>query len=94
MNIYQIIGLDGLDYWVLDLFFMAYLTKFIFNRPVYGHKKIALLIIIIFSTLFKSISTILLANDKDHRIIYKDYPIWDCDLYFIFLIKKLFFMQN
>ena len=76
MNIYQIIGLDGLDYWVLDLFFMAYLTKFIFNRPVYGHKKIALLIIFIFSTLFKSISTILLANDKDHRIIYKDYPIF------------------
>ena len=75
MNIFIIIGLDGLDFWVFDLFFIAYLTKVIFGKPIYGHKKIALLIIIVFSTLFKSLSTFLKINNDENRLIYKDYTI-------------------
>ena len=73
MFLYIHIGLEGLDIWVFDLFFMAILTKIIFDRPVYAHRKIAISILIIFSTLFKLISTFLMMYDNNRRLLYQNH---------------------
>ena len=73
MSIFIIIGLSGLDIWVFDLFFVSNLTRIIFDRPIYGHKKIALLFIIIFSNLFKITSTFIMIYDDKKRLIYKNH---------------------
>ena len=75
MSIFISIGLGGLDYYVFDLFFMAYLTKIIFDRPIFRHKKIALFIIMIFSNLFKIISTLIIIYDDNNRSIYKNHVL-------------------
>ena len=73
MFLYTHIGLKGLDIWVFDLFFMAILTKIIFDRPIYAHRKIAISILIIFSTIFKLVSTFLMMYDNNRRLLYKNH---------------------
>lgn len=75
MSIFLLVGLNGLDFWIFDLFFISLLTIKIFGKPIYGHEKIAILIILIFSTLFKTISTIIMARDDENILIYKDFPV-------------------
>ena len=75
MSIFTTIGFGGLDIWVFDLFFVSHLSRIIFDRPIFGHKKIALLFIIIFANLFKIISTLVMIYDDEKRLIYKNHIV-------------------
>ena len=67
-NFYNI-ELDGLDYWMFEIFFVCYLTYKIFEKKIYIHKKVSVGFIIIFCLLMKIFSTLdILKNDKIRKI--------------------------
>ena len=68
-------GLKELDFWMLEIVFICYITIITFNMPIYNHKKIAIFIIIVFGIIFKVLSIINILNDEKDKKIYKDY-IW------------------
>ena len=75
IKIMTIIGLDGLLYWVFDLFFVANINLILFGIPIYLHKKLSISFILIFATLFKMLSSFeVLFNDK-YNLIYKNHII-------------------
>ena len=68
-------GLKGLDFWMLEIVFICYITLIIFNMPIYNHKKLSIFIIISFGTILKSLSIINILKDEKDKKLYKDY-IW------------------
>ena len=71
-NHFYNIELDGLDYWMFEIFFVRYLTYKIFEINVYIHKKISVGFIIIFCLLIKIFSTIDIFKNDKVRKIYKN----------------------
>ena len=67
---YYPLGFFGLDFWMLEIIFIAIII--LFKIKIYFHQKIAIAIILIFSTLMKIISVILVYESDEPRI-YKEY---------------------
>jgi len=78
--------LKGLDYWMLELFFIALMFSKLYNLPLYKHRKFAILFVAIFCTLFKILSTIWRFLDDDNKKIYTKYK-WIVPLGIIFFIS-------
>ena len=69
---YFIFGFLGLDFWMLEIIFIFILNIILFKNKIYFHQKFAIAIILIFSTIMKIISIILIYESDDPRI-YKKY---------------------
>ena len=69
------IGLTGLDFWMFDLFFIAYVNYLKFGKEIFNHKKFAILFVLIFATLFKASSTFVYIFDDSFDLIYKKYVL-------------------
>jgi len=67
--------LKGLDYWMLEILFIALIFSKLYNIPIYKHKKFGILFIFIFCTFFKILSTIYRFIDDNNKKIYTKYPI-------------------
>ena len=74
-NIFNIFDLKGLDYWMFEIIFICYISVHIFKITIYIHKKVAICIIIIFSTTMKFFSTYEIFIDDNNKKLYKKY-IW------------------
>ena len=72
-KIFNIIDLKGLDYWMFEIIFICFISVNIFKVSIYIHKKVAIFIIIIFSTSMKFISTLYIIKDNTKKKLYKDY---------------------
>ena len=71
MKIFLSNNIDVVVYWVVDLFFLAEINLIMFGVPIYAHKKCAIIFILVFSSIFKFLSTFeILFNDK-YESIYK-----------------------
>ena len=57
INVLTAVNFYSILFWVFDLFFVAYINLIMFEKPIYSHKKCAIIFILIFSTLFKFLST-------------------------------------
>ena len=73
INIFLSFSLRGLDFWMPELLFICYLTYKMFRIPIYLHKKVAIIFILIFCTLFKSLSLVYRFDDDPDERIYKYY---------------------
>ena len=74
-NILLTISLKGLDYVIYEIGFVCYITFKLFGVKIYKHKKYAIYFIIIFCTLFKTISLLLRFTKEDSKVrLYKSYP--------------------
>ena len=71
INCFAILGFMGLLYWVFDLFFVVYINLLMFEMPIYSHKKCAILFIIIFSSLFKLLSTFEYISNTNYNLLSK-----------------------
>ena len=73
INIFNNIGLKGLDFWMFEILFICLITVTKFKIPIYRHKQIAIFIILFFPIIMKIISLykILKTNDEDN--IYKNH---------------------
>ena len=77
MQLYKaflVFNLKGLDFWMHEIFFMALINSKLFDIPIYKHKKLGILFIIFFCTLFKILSTVYRFIDDDKKKIYTFYP--------------------
>ena len=72
-KVFFVFGLKGLNYWMLEIFFIALINLKLFNIPISKHKKLGIFIIIFFCTLFKIISTIYKYNidNNDNPKLYE-----------------------
>jgi hypothetical protein len=68
-----IFGLKGLNYWMFEILFMALINSKLFDIPLYKHKKLGILIVIIFCTLFKILSAVYRFIDDKNPKLYKVY---------------------
>ena len=73
INFFVSFSLRGLDFWMPELLFICYLTYKMFRIPIYLHKKVAIIFILIFCTLFKSLSLVYRFDDDPDERIYKYY---------------------
>jgi len=74
-NILLTISLKGLDYVIYEIGFVCYITFKLFGVKIFNHKKFAIYFIIIFCTLFKTISLLLRFTKEDSKKrLYKSYP--------------------
>ena len=73
-KVFIIFGLKGLNYWMLEIFFMALINSKLFDIPIYKHKKFGIFIVIFFCTLFKILSTVFRFIDDENKKIYTFYP--------------------
>ena len=72
-NTFLYIGFIGLDCWVFNLFFMAFVNYLNFKIPIFGHKKFAIGLILIFSTLLFIGKTYIYLFDDSFNLIYKNH---------------------
>jgi hypothetical protein len=73
-NTFYACGLEGLDFWMFQLYFINYMISTIFNKPIYAHHKYSMFFVLIVCSLMKLISFYLLYND-DREKIYKTYNL-------------------
>ena len=74
MNTFYACGLEGLDLWMFEMFFLVFITSDILNSPIYKHQYCAVFFVLIFCTIIKFFST-LIAYLDDKGKIYKTYKI-------------------
>ena len=74
-RILYIFGFMSLFYFSFDLFFVAYINLIMFEIPIYSHKKCAIICILIFSTLFKFLSTFEYILNDSYNLFYKNHII-------------------
>ena len=55
--VFFIIDLKGLNFWMLEIIFICLISIYIFKISIYNHKRVAIFIILFFSTAMKAIST-------------------------------------
>ena len=67
-------SLKGLNYWMLELFFVSIISLKIFEMPIYKHKLFAIIFIIIFCSLLK-FSSIYFRIIGSEKILYHEY-LW------------------
>ena len=91
---FYVFDLKGLDYWMHEIFFMALINSKLFDIPIYKHKKLGILFIIFFCSLFKIISTVYrFFDDDDNKKIYTFYPGLvpiGIFIYFLIIILKAY----
>ena len=75
-RILYIIGFMSLFYFSFDLFFVAYINLIIFDKPIYSHKKCAIITILTISTLFKSLTTFEYISNDNYNLFYKNHIIF------------------
>ena len=85
---YNILGHFGLDFWMLEIILIAVINIILFKIKIYFHQKIAIGIILIFSTLMKVIAIILIYMSEDQKI-YMEYS-WLCPIGIIGFILLYF----
>ena len=68
------LGLMGLDFWMFEMLFIYIISTKIMKIPAYKHHKISVYFILIFCTIFKTITSILIMGDSSSKI-YKTYKI-------------------
>ena len=71
--IYFSLTLKGLDFWVLELFFICYITYRMHGIQISLHKQAAILFIFIFCSIFKILSLIFRITEDPVERIYTDY---------------------
>ena len=74
-NIFYIISLKGLDYWMPELLFICVILNKMSKIPIYTHKKVALYFITISCTIMQILSTRYRFIDDFNEKLYKVY-IW------------------
>ena len=93
---YPKFGFLGLDFWMLQIIFMWILNIIQFKVKIYAHQKVAISIILIFSTLMK-ILQIISIFDSDENHVYKDYhwliPIGILSLLILLFIESFLFYK-
>ena len=67
--------LKGLDFWTFEILFIALINSKLFDIPIYKHKKLGIIIIIIICSLFKILSTIYRFIDDDNPKLYTFYHV-------------------
>ena len=91
INVITAVGFWSILFWVFDLFFVAYTNLIMFENPIYSHKKCAIIFILIFSTLFKFLSTFEYIFDDNYNLFYKNHiiliPIISISYLFLSLIR-------
>ena len=75
VNIFVNINLIGLDFWVFDLFFIAYINYLKFGQEIYIHKKLAIIFRIIFISFLLIIISYIYIFDNSFDVIYKRYVL-------------------
>ena len=73
INNFMTLNLSGLVYWIIDRFFIANINLKLFGIPIYSHKKFSIVCILIFSTLFKFLSTYEIFINDEYNLIYKNH---------------------
>jgi len=71
--IFNSINLTGLDFWMLEIIFICFISVNIFKVSIYKHKKVAIFIVLLFSTTLKAISTVYIIIKEKKEKLYKDY---------------------
>lgn len=73
MNVYHSLGLSGIDYWMFELLFISFLMQEKLGISLDIHKKFSIYFILIFSTIFKFLSSVMIFKDEDMEKIYKEH---------------------
>ena len=68
-------GFNPLIYWEFDLFIIAYINLILYEYPLFTHKKLAIIIVSVFSSLFQIISTFEYLFDDKYNLFYKNHII-------------------
>ena len=89
-KVFLVFCLKGLDFWMLEIFFMALINSKLFDMPIYKHKKLGIIINIFFCSLFKILSTVYRFIDDENPKLYKFYhSLIPIGIIFYFLIILL-----
>ena len=72
-NIFFIISLKGLDYWIFEIIFVCWISSRLLNLPIYKHKLFSIYFIIIFCNLMKTLSLGFRFYDDPKERLYKSY---------------------
>ena len=72
LDFFYIFYFSGLDFWMIEIVFIVAINVMIFKIQIYIHKKIAIIIILFFSSLMKIISIIFIYKSDEKRL-YKEY---------------------
>ena len=68
-------GFDSLFYWEIDLFIIAFINLILFGYPIFTHKKLAIIIVSVFSSLIHIITTFIYLFDDKYNLFYKNHII-------------------
>ena len=68
-KVFLVFGLNELNFWMFEIFFMALINSKLFDLPIYRHKILGMLIIILFGILFKIISIIYRLKIDEYNIL-------------------------
>ena len=72
LDLFYIFYFSGIDFWTIEIVFIVAINIMIFKIQIYIHKKIAIIIILFFSSLMKIISIIFIYKSDEKRL-YKEY---------------------
>ena len=89
INIFFGINLKGLDFRMFEILFVCYFTLVIFGIPIYKHKQLSIIFILIFCTLMKILSIIYRLIDSHKIRIFKVY-IWIIPIGILSYVLTLF----
>ena len=96
-NIFYIISLKGLDYWMPELLFICVILNKMSKIPIYTHKKVALYFITISCTIMQILSTRYRFIDDFNEKLYKVYnwviPIGIISFILIILLRSYCFCK-
>jgi len=76
INVISAVGFWSLLYWVFDLFLVSNVNLIMFGKPIYSHKKCAIITILTISTLFKSLTTFEYISNDNYNLFYKNHIIF------------------
>ena len=89
INLFYIVSFNGLIYWIFDIFFMSYINQLMFENPIFSHKKIAIIIMVVFIFIFKFLSTLEYIMNDDYNLFYKNHIIIIPIFIIIYIILSL-----
>ena len=72
-KIFDNLGFMSLNYFSFFLFFFAYVNLIMFGIPIFSHKKCAVIVIVIFSTIFNFISNYEYLSNNKYNLFYKNH---------------------
>ena len=89
-ELFCLFGLLGLDFWMTEIIFVIVINILLFKIKIYFHQKLAISIILIFSTFMKICSIIFIYKNDENRIFIK----YSWLLYFGVIFFLLFFFLD